>query len=124
MCQTNYTHIGQHQCPDRCRACHTFNCKPEGLCIGCEKCNTIFYSKACFERHISKSKAKSICEKFKTCPDCQAYLCLKNLKGKHHECGKTNHCKFCLEKVENSWHDCFWPIPKDKNKKRAQQSTF
>ncbi|XP_055334218.1 uncharacterized protein LOC129585529 [Paramacrobiotus metropolitanus] len=116
-CNQGYSHEGDHRCKYTCKLCLRERCELEAnfarYCAGCNR--TGFRNNECFNHHLAKTakstnhnKKKSICEKFKVCIDCSAFI-KTNVKrgyGTDHVCGEI-YCSVCLCYVLPEHHDCY-----------------
>ena len=94
-----------HPCEGRtCKSCCRKNCPDYKMgvraTVHCFFCNCRFHGQDCFAHH----QANGQCQRYKTCPKCQAEYGVS--PGKRHRCGYAK-CNSCHELVEVQTHKCF-----------------
>ena len=106
-CEKGFDHddAKNHPCRGRtCKACSRSNCPEYALSkkphLWCDQCNGRFFGPTCFAHHLDRK----LCQRFKTCPRCQAEYGV--IKGKPHRCGYAK-CPCCQLFQETRTHRCF-----------------
>jgi len=91
-----------HKCGETCSDCRSVPpCIYSEERVLCESCNRSFISRSCFEKHkTNKLGGKTVCEKVRNCPVCNACVTRKN-----HECFKP-FCPNCNKNMEIN-HLCY-----------------
>lgn len=82
--------------------------------VHCDACGQNFYGRECYEAHLQKPRSrKSVCERFKKCPEC-CKVCEVERRKKH-ICFQAK-CRNCGE-VKDVNHDCYIQsyVPKERN---------
>ncbi len=100
ICFTGYkqTHL---KCAQTCDKCHSNECvrEQERQEAPCKACNQVFYSEACFDRHLKRK----LCAKRTLCRTC--FQMYDRSKDKH-VCGERK-CPNCKETVDLADHKCY-----------------
>jgi G:T-mismatch repair DNA endonuclease (very short patch repair protein) len=106
-CNKPYEHRERHTCKNKCSFCHyKMQCVKSNVIIKCTDCQRLFYSRACYDRHLTTmlTKDESVCNIFKQCKHC--FHTYKNYNGrKPHQCNEY-FCRTCKEHVKQD-HKCY-----------------
>ena len=107
VCDTAYNTEDPHHHPcggRKCPSCNRLQCPDYRIgttpTLRCPRCNCPFFGPQCLQFHQSGTT----CDKFRTCPQCQAMYTVK--RGKRHQCGRAQ-CPSCRDLVPIAEHRCF-----------------
>ncbi|KAF8361069.1 hypothetical protein PRIPAC_87992 [Pristionchus pacificus] len=117
-----------HRCEWTCRSCGIsniiYNSIDENYSQECEKCNLVFTSKQCFERHRKKAtNGGSRCNIVQFCKLCARFYTKRNFgPGESHVCGASEFCPKCCRHVEPlKTHACYTRMPTESMKKKYKE---
>ena len=90
-CMKNYNNKERHECKVTCIVCKTSDCPKTEEPVICQKCHMTCRSQICYQRHITKNKGPSECEKWWKCPTCYKVINVTKREKEDHRCGEY-HC--------------------------------